>query len=558
MNISEKKWIVSDSTTYSDPDSVVNALLATRGIDDKSKQSFLKPMLSSLTLESVGIDSQGVRKAIKRIKIAIDKKEQIIVYGDYDVDGITGAAILWETLYALGGNVLPYIPHRVDEGYGLSEKGIQNLLASTPPKLIITVDNGIVAHTAVDFAKKHGIDVIITDHHVVDGDRALPDAHSFVHTTKLCGSSVALLFSKEIKDQFADSASEFDKEHLILAALATVADLVSLTQENRTILMVGLKLIRSTERIGLRELLKISGLEGKEIGVYEIGHIIAPRLNAAGRIESGMDSLRLLCTKDSKKAQELASALDEVNKKRQILMKDSALLAIERARSIQQDKKIIIVDEEEFEEGIIGLVAGKLVEEFYKPSIAIAKRADVSKGSVRSVSGVNIIEMLRLKSDLFINAGGHPMAAGFTVKTSNIEIMKKVLESIAEEIVTLDHLLRAIKIDLFIPLSFSLTELYGQIQALAPFGMGNPEPLFLAKNVIIRDKRIIGKDQTHVRFVLSADEISTPFEAIAFGMAEKSVGIEKDDTIDIAYTLDTNTWNDVTKLQLKLRDFRRS
>ncbi len=410
----------------------------------------------------------------------------------------------------------------------------------------------------MDFAKKHGIDVIITDHHVVDGDRALPDAHSFVHTTKLCGSSVALLFSKEIKDQFADSASEFDKEHLILAALATVADLVSLTQENRTILMVGLKLIRSTERIGLRELLKISGLEGKEIGVYEIGHIIAPRLNAAGRIESGMDSLRLLCTKDSKKAQELASALDEVNKKRQILMKDSALLAIERARSIQQDKKIIIVDEEEFEEGIIGLVAGKLVEEFYKPSIAIAKRADVSKGSVRSVSGVNIIEMLRLKSDLFINAGGHPMAAGFTVKTSNIEIMKKVLESIAEEIVTLDHLLRAIKIDLFIPLSFSLTELYGQIQALAPFGMGNPEPLFLAKNVIIRDKRIIGKDQTHVRFVLSADEISTPFEAIAFGMAEKSVGIEKDDTIDIAYTLDTNTWNDVTKLQLKLRDFRRS
>ncbi len=558
MKFSEKKWIVSDLATYSDPESAVNALLASRGIDEKNKSSFLEPVLSSLTLESVGIDTKGVRKAIKRIKQAVEKNEQVIVYGDYDVDGITGAAILWESLYGLGANVLPYIPHRVDEGYGLSEKGIQNLIKTNPPKLIITVDNGIVANDAVAFANAQGIDVIITDHHVADSDHSLPDAHSFVHTTKLCGSSVALLFSKEIKDQLTDSVSEFDREHLILAALATVADLVPLTNENRTILSIGLKLIRSTQRTGLRELLMISGLEGKEIGVYEIGHIIAPRLNAAGRIESGMDSLRLLCTKDRKKAQELAGALDEVNKKRQTLMKDSAILAIDRAGAFQENKKIIIVDDEEFEEGIIGLIAGKLVEEFYKPSIAIAKRNEVSKGSVRSVSGVNIIEMLRSKSELFINAGGHPMAAGFTIKTSNIEKMKKELEAVADEIVMQDQLLRAIKVDLVIPLSFSLNELYGKLQALAPFGMGNPEPTFLAKKVTIRDKRIIGKDQAHVRFVLSADEISTPFEAIAFGMADKSAGIEKDDQIDIVYTLDTNSWNDVTKLQLKLRDFKKS
>lgn len=552
-----KRWVIQDAGDHKDVKSVIESLLRNRQIDEKNRQGFLHPDINLLIPKNVGIDPREIKKAIKRIEQAIEKKELIIVYGDYDVDGITGAAILWETLHALGANTLPYIPHRVDEGYGLSEKGIENLLATTPPKLIITVDNGIVAHASVDIAKAHGIDVIITDHHLSDADNGMPDALAIIHTTALCGSSVALLFSKEIKDQISQIQSTFDPEHIVLAALATVADLVPLTNANRTILKAGLDLIDASKRLGLRELLLVSGVADKKIGVYEIGHVISPRINAAGRIESGMDSLRLLCTKDKKKAKDLAESLDGINKRRQVLMKDSAVLAIETVRDGQEDKKIIVTESGEFEEGIIGLVAGKLVEEFYKPSVAIALRDGVSKGSVRSVSGVNIIEILRSVSDLFINVGGHPMAAGFTIKTENIPALKKQLEKIAEKIISDDTLLRVVKVDVMLPISLATAELLDEINLLGPFGMGNPEPTFMSKRVYIRDKRIIGKDGAHVRFIISEDEVSTPFEAIAFGMAQKSVGIEKDDRVDVIYTLDTNTWNDVTKLQLKIKDFKK-
>lgn len=557
MKSSEKKWLLHDIDEKKDIESIIESLLRTRKIDGETKKDFLHPDIGLITPKSVGIDEREIKKAVHRIAEAIKKQELIIVYGDYDVDGITGAAILWETLYELGANALPYIPHRVDEGYGLSEKGIGNLLASTPPGLIITVDNGIVAHVSVDIAKTHGIDVIITDHHLPETDRILPDALAIIHTTALCGSSVALLFAKEIRDQILHTISPLDSEHIVLAALATVADLVPLTNANRTILKVGLGLIDTTRRLGLRELLLVSGVADKKIGVYEIGHIISPRLNAAGRIESGMDSLRLLCTKDKKKAKDLAESLDETNKRRQLLMRDSALLAINEARKNQDGKKVIVIDSPEFEEGIIGLVAGKLVEEFYKPSIAIALRDEVSKGSVRSVSGVNIIEILRSVSDLFINVGGHPMAAGFTVKTENIPALKRKLNKIAEKTILDENLLRVVKVDVRIPLSLATFDLLSEAELLGPFGMGNPEPTFLTRRVYVRDKRIIGKDGTHVRFVISEDEVSPPLEAIAFGMAEKSVGIEKDDRIDLVYTLDTNTWNDVAKLQLRVRDFKR-
>ena len=319
-------------------DDLIDLLLENRGIKtEKERDEFLNPQLETITPNSVGIDSRQLKKALTRIKKAIDDKEQIIVFGDYDVDGITGSAILWETLHAMGANVLPYIPHRIDEGYGLSIAGISNVMEKIPRLaslarddrggLIITVDNGIVAHDAVEFANKQGIDVIITDHHTIGS--TLPDAYAIVHTTKLCGAGVAYLLSQELKVQ-SEKFKVGEDNHLELAALGTVADMVPLTGANRAIVKYGLEKLARTKRPGLLELFRQAGLEKDVFGVYDIGFIIAPRLNAAGRIESAMDSLRLLCTTSRTRASVLAEQLELTNRERQLIMKAAAEHAKEK------------------------------------------------------------------------------------------------------------------------------------------------------------------------------------------------------------------------------------
>ena len=242
----------------------------------------------------------AIKKTLNRLQKAKDHKELVIVYGDYDVDGITGTAILWESMIALGFEVMPYIPHRVDEGYGLSKIGIINVKEQYPQvKVIITVDNGIVANEAVDFATKEKIDVIITDHHLADS-KDKPQALATIHTTLLCGAGIAWLLAKEIQRKFGTIGKDDEDLHLELAALATVADLVPLTGANRAIVRHGINKLRKTERFGLVALFLQAALDAGKIGTYEIGYVIGPRLNASGRLESAMDSLRLLCTRDQK------------------------------------------------------------------------------------------------------------------------------------------------------------------------------------------------------------------------------------------------------------------
>ncbi|MDE2588104.1 MAG: single-stranded-DNA-specific exonuclease RecJ, partial [Patescibacteria group bacterium] len=472
-------------------------------------------------------------------------KEKIIVFGDYDVDGITGTAVLWETLYKQGADVTPYIPHRVDEGYGLSIKGIENVLTQFPDtRLIITVDNGIVANEAVAFANKKGIDVIITDHHTI-GEK-LPDAFTIVHTIKLCGAGVAWILSREI-------TRDTDMGHLDLVALATVADLVPLTGANRTILKEGLQYLRNTQRVGLTELFMEAGIKPEDIDVYHIGHIIGPRLNAMGRMESAMDSLRLLCTKDRVKARMLAAKLGVTNRERQLVTQSASLHAIEHVRNNGKTKNLLFVANESYEEGVIGLVAGKLVEEYYRPSIVVSIGQKVSKASARSVAGFNIIEFIRLASEHLINAGGHPMAAGFTVETEKIVLLQEMLEKIAEEKLTPDSLTPVVKIDLEVPLSIVSASLYDALKSLGPFGMANPEPVFATKAVEVVDARAIGRDKSHLKMVVSENNLPN-IEAIAFGMGELAYSLKPGSKIDIAYVVDENEWNGRKTLQLKIRD----
>lgn len=535
---------------------IIHILLENRGLKtQKDIDEFLHGDLSSVTIKTVGIDTKQLVKAIKRIAKAIEKKEQIAVYGDYDVDGITGTAILWETLHALGAMVVPYIPHRVDEGYGLSVAGISNLKSQVSNlSLIITVDNGIVANEAVTFAHEQGIEVIVTDHHTVG--KKLPDAHAIVHTTALCGAGVGYLLSQELIGKIGAN-NKIPKDHLSLVALATVADLVPLTGANRVLLRYGLNELHKTTRPGFLALFKAADIEKEQVGVYEIGHIIGPRLNAMGRLESAMDSLRLLCTKDKLRAMVLADTLNRTNKERQQLTQSAAMHAIQQFRVLNPDvngKKLLFIAHEKYEEGIIGLVAGKLVEEYYLPAIVLSKGKITSKASARSIAGFNIIEFIRSSSDLLINAGGHPMAAGFTIETSKIALLQEALEKLAVKMVDGEMLQRVLRVDCEIPLHMVSDEFYQKLQELSPFGMGNPEPTFVS-SAVIEEVKMVGKEKQHLKLRVKDGDMF--FEAIAFGLGDKEKEMKKRDKIDMVYIISENIWNGRKSLQLKIRDIKK-
>lgn len=554
-----KKWEIVSSSKFkiqSSKEDILDVLLQNREIKDE--EEFLHPDISKVTLKSVGIDEKQVEEAVTRIQKAYEKKEQMIVYGDYDVDGITASAIIWETLHESGARIMPYIPSRMEEGYGLSVAGITNLLKKHPDtKLIITVDNGIVAYEAVDFANAHGIDVIVTDHHVEGLDEKVKlHCYALVHTTKLCGAGIAWLLAQSIRHKISGSKYQIENDtHLELAALGTVADLVPLTEANRAIVKFGIEKLWSTKRPGLLALLEEADTEQGSVGVYQIGHIIAPRLNASGRIEHGMDSLRLLCTKDRERAGQLAVKIGVTNRERQIIMRNATDDAVARLkRDDGGSRKLLFIDNETYQEGVIGLVAGKLVEEFYRPSIVISKKEKLSKGSVRSVSGFNIIEFLRTHGgEHFVNVGGHPMAAGFTIETDKIPMVKNILELKAEELITQDVLQRVLKVDCEIPLGLISPEFYRALQTFSPFGMGNPEPVFMSE-VVIREKRLIGKERNHLKLIVESDGVR--YDAVAFGMGEKESELTLGEKIKVAYVLDENEWNGQRKLQLKVKDLR--
>lgn len=432
----------------------------------------------------------------------------------------------------------------------MSLKGIDLVLQKYPDtKIIITVDNGIVANDAVEYANSKNLEVIITDHHAPG--ESLPQAFAIVHSVKICGAAVGWFFAQHItnKDRLENN------EHLSLVALATVADVMKLTEFNRSLLIFGLKMLRKTKRPGLIELLKLAGIEQEKIGVYELGHVIGPRLNAMGRIEHAMDSLRFLCTNNLPKAKELANKLQITNKERQQLTFDS----LNHAKNIvgEGKKKLIIISDKSYQPGVIGLISGRLTEEYYRPSIVISKGEEFCKGSARSVAGFNIIEFIREFSNLLEDHGGHPMAAGFTVKTKNLNKLKEVLEEKAEKEIDDKLLVRKLKIDCELPVEFINDSLFTEINKLSPFGYGNPDPAFLAKNLKIENLRTVGKDQNHLKLAIINQDFAIRFDGILFGY-DKNLNLKIGDTIDIVYSISMNEWNGNRNLELKLKDLTRS
>lgn len=531
----KKLWKIKNN---SENKNILQILLQNRGLTTKEKiEEFFNPQKP---WEIELIDKKQLKKAVLRIKEAIKNKEQIIVYGDYDADGVCATAILWETLHKLGAQVLPFIPDREKQGYGLSKKGIDELSA----KLIITVDNGIVAHKAIEYAKKKGIDVIVTDHHQT---KDLPSAHSIIWSDKVCGASVAWFLAKAL-------SPEIETEYLDLVCVATISDMMQLTEFNRSFVYHGLKELNKTRRIGLKALFEESGLKIGFIESWQVGYVIGPRLNAMGRMESALDSLRLLCTKDETRAQNLAAVLGITNKQRQEL----TIKTFDHAKNeINIDHKLLFAVHESYSAGVIGLVAGKLVEYFYKPAIVISKSKDICKGSVRSVKGFNIIEYLRILENqgYFEELGGHPMAAGFSFKTERLIEVEQKLQELALEHIKDEWLQPILYADCEIDLNAISNNLIAEIKKFEPFGQGNPQPNFVTKVVEISDCRQIGVTGKHLKLCFKNG--NKYLDAVAFGHGESAADLLPGKKVDILYTVDENTWNGNKKIQLKIRDIKR-
>jgi single-stranded-DNA-specific exonuclease len=550
MNGTSKKWEVLNKGKTKD---IIKVLLKNRGLKTKKQiKEFLNPTPPlQVSLKSLGIDRKAVNKSIKRIEKARKGGEKVIIYGDYDADGICGTAILWETLYSQGLNVLPYIPERFSEGYGLNAESVEKIKTQDPDlKLIITVDNGIVAYRGIKKAKELGIEVIVTDHHLPG--KLKPKADGIVHSTKISGAGVAWVLAREIFRNIQHTTYNI-QQSLELAAIGTIADQMPLIGPNRSFVKFGIDRLNKTKRIGLLALFAEARIQLGQIGTYEVNYMIAPRLNAMGRLVHGMNSLRLLCTKNAKQARELALLLGRTNTERQQIV-EKVVLHAKKSLDGKIKEGIIILGHEEYHEGVIGLAASKLVEEFYRPAIVLSRKGDISKASARSISGFNIIEVIRKLEGLYIEGGGHPMAAGFSIETAKIPEFTQRINELSKPLLTEEILTKKLKIDMEIDFNQINYELFENLKQFEPTGIGNPTPTFVSKNVNVVDGRVVGRDGSHLKLKLKLGDVA--MEAIGFGLGNFLPSLTPEKAIEVVYAIEKDTWNGYKKLQLKIRDLK--
>lgn len=544
-----KRWEVLREGVVKDSE-ILDVLLENRDLrGKKSKEEFLDPVdPMNIPIEKLGVKTAEVKKAISRIREAKKNGESVIVYGDYDADGITGTATMWEALHSVGVHVLPHIPERFSEGYGLNLETVKRLKEKDPKLgLIVTVDHGIVAGKKVSDVKKMGIDMIISDHHMSDGK--MPNPYALIYTTDVGGSALSWFLAREITKSLKVN---FDpNDCLELAAIGTIADQLPLTGANRSIVKFGVKRLNKTKRLGLRALIEDSGIKKEEIGTYEVGFVIAPRINSMGRLRHGLESLRLLCTKDPDRAKQIAKEIGNVNTERQKIV-ETVVLHARNSYKPRKDASVIILVDESYHEGVIGLAAARLVEEFYRPAIVMSKKSGIAKASARSISGFNIIEAIRTFESLYIEGGGHTMAAGFSIEEKNINEFSKKLNSYAAKILTPEILSKKLKIDLETPFSNVTKKLYTALKSFEPTGVGNPTPTFMTKKVEVVSAKKVGKDLKHLKLKLKRDEHI--FDSIFFGGGEMYPDLKTGSSIDVAYVLQENLWNGRSSLELLVRD----
>lgn len=532
---------------YDPKKDIVETILKSRGIKD-IKEFLSTPTLNECFDKMLEDFKKSLKKAKEIIDIAIKEYSPIVIFGDYDSDGVNATAILYnffkyEKRYE---NIYYFIPNRFEHSYGISISAVDDVLKKFKKEekiLFITVDLGITAYKEIEYIKKLGHKTILTDHH--QKPDKIPNADCIVWSDEICGAVISWILSKALGSK--------DKQTLANAALATITDLQALTGFNRVIVKKGLEILNTTPPLGLKKLLEVSGKEVGEITTYELGWILGPRLNASGRLETAEDSIRLLVEKDEKVLNELASNLNTKNIQRQ----EKTLEMYEIASEFDEENlpNILFSVDEKYHEGIIGLVAAKLTQKYYRPSIVVCLMDEYGKGSARSVPGVNIIEILRKYEDMFIDLGGHPMAAGFTIDKKKIEKFKDKVGKYAEKNINDKDLIPSINVDLSIPVSVISEKLVDSIDKLKPFGLGNEQPVFLTKDLGVSSCDIMGKDRQHLK--LSLYDGNKYYKAVYFGGVKSCKDLDTGSKIDLVYTLKKNEYNGNKYIDLIVKDFRK-
>lgn len=537
---------------------VIAALLIDRGYGTvDSARRFMNPELNQLHDPKLLTDLQ---LAVARILRAIDFGEKILVWGDYDVDGTTGTVLLRKAISACGGKSEFHIPNRFTEGYGLNIQNLESWLAKGIT-LIITVDCGMRAFEAADWASENGVDLIITDHHLPDPAAGNPRAFAIVNPNRsdctypdkdLAGVGVAFKLSSELLK--ARELEEKIPDLLHIAAIGTVADIMNLSGENRAIVHFGLKGLAETRQPGLRALMEIAGCGG-EMTSESIGFRLGPRINAAGRMDAASDVVRLLETNDSETAARLAAKLDERNRERQRVQMQITETAGEMIGDISK-QRFIVVGGEGWHRGVIGLAASRIAERFWRPTLVFALDGEIAHGSGRTVGEIHLLEALEACSDLFEQFGGHKAAAGMKIRTERISELRQRLEDYASRCLSSADFEPTLEIDAHVSSTSMDLEVVRQLRYFEPFGAGNRRPIFVTKDLMLEREPLIMKEK-HLKLWLRGDS-GTLFEAVWWDGVNRLTGqtLSRGDRIELAYTPEENIWNGTSRLQLVVEDIR--
>lgn len=537
---------------------IAAALLIARGYETEEKAAkFLNPSIADLHDPLL---LKGMKKSVERILRAIEHGEKILIWGDYDVDGTTGTVVLRKALEILSAQTGFHVPHRFTEGYGLNIPALENA-KNEGYSLVISVDCGIKGFEAISWAKDHGIDFIVTDHHLCDEEKGNPDAFSVINPNQpgceypdknLAGVGVAFKLAHAL-------LREKGKENLVkgflkVVAIGTIADVMNLTGENRAIVSIGLRDLPKAHNFGLKALMEVADCSG-DMTSYDIGFRIAPRINAAGRMDAARHVVELLEANDFDQARSLAEMLNSRNQERQRVQQEITQLAFLKTEEIS-NRNFVVVAGENWHLGVIGLAASKIAEKFYRPTVVLSIKNGIAHGSARSIAGYHLLNGLDSCAELFEQYGGHAAAAGMKIRQENIELLQEKLHDHATVNLSSEDLIPEIKIDAVVSTRTLNLELIDQLKRFEPFGMGNPRPKFVTKDLILAVDPLVMKNK-HLKLKLS-DASGKQFEAVWWDGVDKckEQTLKPKSRIELAYTPEANTWKGNTRLQLVVEDLR--
>ena len=539
---------------------VIATIMAKRGIKEEDAKKFFHPQLNDLIDPFLMKDMDA---AVERLNEAMGRKERIMVYGDYDVDGCTAVALVYKFLQQYYSNIDYYIPDRYDEGYGVSRKGI-DFAHETGVGLIIILDCGIKAIKEIEYAKELGIDFIICDHHVPDEEmpqaaailnpKREDDTYPFKH---LCGCGVGFKFMQAFAKSNGISFSRLIPL-LDFCAVSIAADIVPVTGENRILAYHGLKQLNQNPNIGLKAIIDICGLNGRTLSMSDIVFKIGPRINASGRMENGRESVNLLVEKDFAVAFDKAKHINEYNEQRKDIdkqMTEEANLIVGRLESQQKHSSIVLYDEN-WKKGVIGIVASRLTEIYVRPTVVLTRDGELATGSARSVAGFDIYAAIKSCRDLLLNFGGHTYAAGLTLRWDDVKEFRDRFQAYVEEHILPEHTEAALNIDAVIDLKDITKKMHSELKKFDPFGPGNMKPMFATMNVYdFGTSKVVGREQEHIKLELVDSKSNNVMSGIAFGQSAAARYIKSKRSFNIAYTIEDNIFkhNDV---QLQIEDIQ--